>query len=255
VAVAVVYRHTAVLVVPYQGRYCQQRQRQVYHEPRGRPVHNFSRAGHLSYSVHMPLHGCVVCSTSPWHGMGVRQLVEMMGGRYSSVADADVTHVVGARITHRHHVACAMFPELTVLHPSWVWACYWRDEQVPTERYELDFVLAAQRTGTSTKYGTRAQFNAEVAQYQRAEMRTAGMGTTLARVLRLPQYARSRHWPFVCRVLLPTRFWGPIVRDANWARRRALLMGLRHRRVAGNGPLARTSRLPPALQRLILLYC
>lgn len=187
--------------------------------------------------------------------MGVRQLVEMMGGRYSSVADADVTHVVGARITHRHHVACAMFPELTVLHPSWVWACYWRDEQVPTERYELDFVLAAQRTGTSTKYGTRAQFNAEVAQYQRAEMRTAGMGTTLARVLRLPQYARSRHWPFVCRVLLPTRFWGPIVRDANWARRRALLMGLRHRRVAGNGELARTSRLPPALQRLILLYC
>ena len=187
--------------------------------------------------------------------MSMRQLVEMMGGRYSSVADTDVTHIIGTRSTYRYHVARAMFPELHVLHPSWVWACYWSDKRVSTERYELDFVLAAQRTGTSTKYGTRAQFNAEVVQYQRAEMRTAGMGTTLVRVLQLPQYSRSWNWPYVCRVLLPTRFWGHMVRDANWARRRQLMMAMRHRHVTGNDPMARTSRLPPALQRLILRYC
>lgn len=197
-----------------------------------------------------------MCSTSPWNGMGVRDLVKRMGGRYSSVIDANVTHVVGARVTHRHHVVQAMYPSIAVLHQSWVWACYWRDERVPTERYELDFVLAAQRTGTSSKYGTRAQFNAEVVQYQRAEMRTAGMGTNLARVIRLPQYAKSKNWPFVCRVLLPTRFWGHIVRDANWARRRLLVMAMqRHSPVPGNAAMARASRLPPALHRLILQYC
>ena len=220
----------------------------------------------------MALEGCVVCSTMLWEGESLRHLVQEMGGQYSEVLDSYVTHVVTSRTnTHRYAVAQNNYPETPIVHPRWLWACYWNNAYTPVDSYHVDFYTAAQRTGTYTSLGTRALFYQELQQFHAVEERVLPHGIRGLCMRNLLQQARfdeeSPHWTFVCRMLQNTAFWGHDVRYINWKRRRTLLMCLRtsaapkprrRMRVCRDGPvpvLRRLALLPQELSDLVVAFC
>lgn len=221
----------------------------------------------------MALEGCVVCCTMLWEGESLRHLVQQMGGRYSEVIDSHVTHVVTSRTnTHRYAVAQELYPETPIVHPRWLWACYWSNAYTTVDCYHVDFYTAARRTGTSTALGTRVVFYTELQQYHEVEDRVLPHGIRGHCMRNLLQQARfdeeSPHWPFVCRKLQHTAFWGGTVRAVNWRRRRTLLMCLRRplaaskprrrMRACRDGPvpaLHYVARLPQDLADLVVAFC
>lgn len=220
----------------------------------------------------MALENCVVSCSTHWNGESLRVLVENLGGRYSETLDPWCTHVIAPRTNaHRYRVASARYPETPIVHPAWLWACYWNNgKAAPVGPYVTDFFTAARRTGTCTSRGTREQFYTELALFHAVEDRvlTRGIrGRCMANLL-LSEYfsVESEHWPFVCRMLQHTVFWGPRVRQVNWDRRCTLLMCLQHatqaprRRVqcGRGGPvpvLRRVAMLPRDLWRLVVRFC
>lgn len=226
-----------------------------------------------SFYSPMALENCVVSCAVLWEGESLRSLVHALGGRYSEVLDSHVTHVVTSRTnTHRYSVAKESYPETPVVHPRWLWACYWNNASAPVEPYQVDFYTAALRTGTYTARGTRALFYQELPLFHRVEDRVLSRGirgNCLRNVMRQPNFAaESPHWPFVCRTLQHTVFWGQVVRDMNWARRCPLLMCLlqakeaaaprRRMRCCRDGPvpvLRHLTQLPLELVALVVQYC
>ena len=224
----------------------------------------------------MALEGCVVCCTMNWEGESLRSLIENLGGQYSEALDSWCTHVVTTRTnTHRYRVASARYPETPIVHPAWLWACFWNEggQAVPVGPFMTDFFTAARRTGTCTSRGPRHLFYEELALYHTVEDRvlTHGIrGRCLANLLLCDYFSNeSVYWPFVCRTLQHTTFWGPRIREVNWSRRCTLLMCLlrvtqelvrrpRHISFCRDGPvpvLRRVAMLPLDLWRLIVRFC
>jgi len=220
----------------------------------------------------MALENCVVSCATLWEGESLRALVQELGGRYSEVLDSHVTHVVTSRTnTHRYKVAKESYPETPVVHPRWLWACYWNNASTSVEAYYVDFFTAAQRTGTHTSLGTRALFYKELQLFHSVEDRVLPHGIRGNCMRNLLQQARfdeeSPHWPFVCRELQHTAFWGACVRYINWIRRRTLLMCLlkakqavprRRMRCCRDGPvpvLRHLALLPFDLWSLVVQFC
>lgn len=218
------------------------------------------------------LEGCVICCGSTWHNCHLPSLVRALGGRHSPVLDASCTHVITARVnTHRFRVARERTPELPLLHPRWLWACYWSGRQVRADQYVVDFYMDALRTGTCSSLGSRDCFYRELPRFLAVEMRVKPHdGCCMASLLEIEQYDEENpDWPFVSRMLQDTTFWGPVVRNMNWVRRRALLMCLlqkqklpgsprRRMRACRDGPvpvLRHVVRLPPELWRLVVAFC
>lgn len=208
-----------------------------------------------------------------WEGESLRNLVQELGGQYSEVLDSHVTHVITSRTnTHRYYVAKESYPETPVVHPRWLWACYWNNASTPVEPYEVDFYTAARRTGTCTSLGTRELFYQELPLFHQVEDRVLPHGIRghcLRNLLCQARFdAESPHWPFICRVLQHTAFWGHDVRHVNWVRRRTLLMCLlqakeaaaprRRMRCCRDGPvpvLRHLARLPFELVAMVVQYC
>lgn len=211
-----------------------------------------------------------------WEGESLRSLIAELGGRYSEALDSWCTHVVTTRTnTHRYRVASARYPETPIVHPAWLWACYWNEggQAVPVGPFMTDFFTAARRTGTCTSRGPRQLFYEELALYHAVEDRvlTHGIrGRCLANLLMCDDFPNeSPHWPFVCRTLQHTAFWGPRVREVNWVRRRTLLMCLlrvppvppaprRRMRCCRDDPvpvLRRVAMLPLDLWRMVVRFC
>ena len=221
------------------------------------------------------LNGCVVCCSSDyWESCHLPRLICTMGGTCVHALEDSCTHVVtSSTSTPRYKVARSRFPHLPVVHPRWLWACYWSAAPVETERYAVDFYREAIRTGTSTARGSRAVFFRELPLFRAVEDRVLPhgiRGRCMANLLHGEGFdADSPFWPYVSRQLQRTTFWGAHVRQLNWARRRVLLLCLlrpapppqppRPRmRSCQDGPvpvLRRVARLPPELWRSIVSFC
>jgi len=222
----------------------------------------------------MALEDCVVCCPSLWQGASLRGLIESMGGRYSDHMDSHVTQVVTAHTgSHRYKVALANYPETPMVHPAWLWACYWSGSIVQIDRYRTDFYAAAQRTGTCTSYGTRAIFYRELMTFHAVEEHVLPHGIRghcMAGLIRESGFdTESPYWPFVCRMLQHTVFWGSQVRQVNWTRRGTLMMCLvkgicapprpakracRYGGCADAPVLRRLACLPTELQRVVMQF-
>lgn len=221
----------------------------------------------------MVLEGCVVCCARVWQSCHLPNLVRVLGGHYSEVLDDTCTHVVTSRInSHRYRVAQENYPHLPVVHPRWLWACYWSPTLPSVLQFAVDFYLDAMQTGTCTGVGSRELFYRELPLFRAVEDRVLPhgiRGRCMANLLASDDFsAESPFWPFVCRTLQHTTFWGFRVRCTNWARRRMLLMCLlraspppeprRRMRACQDGPvpvLRRVARLPPELWRHVVAYC
>lgn len=189
----------------------------------------------------MALADCVICCTSQWEGHSLRCLVEDLGGQFSRVLDSWCTHVITARTnTHRAYIAAEAFPDIPVVHPTWLWACFWHNTRVPLEPYATDFYTAAQRTGTSSALGSRVLFYKELPAFHLVEdhvLPKGARGRCMANLLDSSYFhLESPQWPFVSRTLQHTTFWGPRVREINWRRRCTMLMCLL---------VAKADKLPP----------
>ena len=92
----------------------------------------------------MALEGCVICTTSILECMDVRNLVEGMGGEFNSTLSSHCTHVIATRTgSHRYHVARSFTPDVPIVHPQWLWTCYWYRRLVSHDSFEIDFMQAA----------------------------------------------------------------------------------------------------------------
>ena len=199
-------------------------------------------------------------------------LIEQMGGQYVQYPNPRCTHIVTRNTrTTRYQYARTVFPAALIVHPRWLWACYWMAQRPPEEPFLTDFYTGAQRTGTFTFYGTREQFFAELPLYQDVENHIGVHGKLLANMISFPGYDDDNgKWGYLSRKLQHTRFWGPQVREMNWKRRRKLLMPLKKRcsnnvkrvrrymRACHDGPAAAmliVAALPTALQRVVIRYC
>jgi hypothetical protein len=163
----------------------------------------------------MLLEDCVIWCPTSYQGYPLLALVKALGARYSAVLDSYCTHVVCSNAnTHRYIHGGGYVPEIPIVHPSWLWKCYWRMDfcTACVEPYLLDFFLDARRMGTVSTLGTRELFYQEMPHMQ-------------AVIARCPDWLddKSPHWPFVCRKLQNTAFWGVRVRQVNWARRWPIL--------------------------------
>lgn len=178
-----------------------------------------------------PLENCVICGTMLWEGESVRRLIELLGGVYSEYLSASCTHVVTTRTnTHRYLLAKERYPDIPVVHPRWLWACYWTLKKPAVEPYMTDFHAGTKRTGTSVSLGTRSQFFLELGQYHKVEDHLSMNGSLLASLMQDEDYdSNNPEWGFVSRHLQDTAFWGAKVRNANWRRRRLLAMCLLQR--------------------------
>ena len=220
------------------------------------------------------LRGCVICCSSrPWQSCYLPSLVRSMGGTPSEVLDGTCTHVVTSQVnSHRSHVAAANYPGVPVVHPRWLWACYWSTTRPGTEQFAIDFYTEAKRTGTCTALGSRALFFAELSTFQAVEDHVLPhgiRGRCMANLLCSDCFDRdSPFWPYVSRQLQNTTFWGYRVRSMNWDRRRTLLLCLLQRtappaprsrmRSCCDGPvpvLRRLAHLPADVWRHVLTYC
>ena len=163
----------------------------------------------------MLLEDCVIWCPPSYLGYPLPSLVKALGARYTAILDSYCTHVVSANVkTHRYVLASTGYPEIPIVHPSWLWECYWRLDfyAARVEPFILDFYIDARRMSTVTTLGTRELFYQEVPCMQ-------------AVLARGPDWLddKSPHWPFVCRKLQNTAFWGIHVRQVNWARRWPIL--------------------------------
>lgn len=220
------------------------------------------------------LAGCVVSCSSTYQGCHLPNLVRTLGGSHTQTLDDSCTHVVTSSTrSHRYLLARYNYPHIPVVHPRWLWACYWsRDQPPPMSKFAVDFYLEAMRTGTCTALGTRRLFYRELPLFVAVEDHVLPhgiRGRCMANLLNSEFFDReSPHWPFVCRALQHTAFWGTRIRCANWQRRRVLLMCLqrgslppvprRYMRACHDGPvpvLRRVARLPPELWRKVVAYC
>ena len=179
----------------------------------------------------MSLAGCVVHCSLTWQRCALDSLVTMLGATFSVTLDDRCTHVLTARAgSHRHHVAKVVYPNVHVLHPKWLWACFWSRERVNEDKYDIDFFTDTLRCGTSTVFGTRELFKLELPLFRLAERRvrsTNGFKDNLKDLLHNDDFdTTSPHWSFVSQVLQGTLFWGTFVRSRNWKRRRVLVMCL-----------------------------
>lgn len=218
------------------------------------------------------LEGCVIHCSRNWQSCSLPSLVRTLGGTYSEALDASCTHVLTSSAnSHRRHIAQAVFPHIPVLHPRWLWACYWSLERPLEESFAIDFYMEALRTGTCTSMGSKHLFYCELPLFHVVENHVLPhgiRGRCMANLLSDDSFAaESQHWPFVCRMLQHTTFWGRRVRSINWARRRTLAMCLfQHRmppaprkrmRACHDGPvpvLRRVARLPPELWMHVITY-
>ena len=223
------------------------------------------------------LQNCVICAPRTLENKSFSSLIEQMGGKFSEYVTDKCTHIITRNTrTRRYQNARTRLPNVPIVHPRWLWACYWMQMRAPTEPYLTDFYTALQRTGTFAFYGTRDKFFLELPLYQDAENHVGAHGTILASMMSEPGYDHDNEkWGYVSRKLQNTLFWGPKVREMNWKRRRKLvmpLMQLRHlKHCSGNvkrvrrymrscqdGPafaMVLLAALPCALQRVVIQYC
>ena len=179
----------------------------------------------------MPLSGCVIHCSLTWQRCALDSLVLMLGATYSPTLDETCTHVLTARAgSHRHHVAKVAYPDVHVLHPKWLWACFWSRQRAAESKYDIDFFTDTLRSGTSTAYGTKEQFDLELPLLRLAERRVQSKEHTsrsLKQLLMTDDFDTvSPNWSFVSQVLQHTLFWSPRIRARNWNRRRVILMCL-----------------------------
>jgi hypothetical protein len=166
----------------------------------------------------MALANCVICTSTTREADHVRSLVEQLGGRYTDAFNENCTHLVSAcEGSFRCRIASTRpsLSYLRVVHPRFLWACWWSGYLVPWDRYLLCFVKAASRTGTCTSLGSYQLFLEEVPLYYSAQ------------ALRNPVWGTGPNWGRVSRLLQNTVFWGKRVRNMNWRRRSASLLLLR----------------------------
>ena len=212
-----------------------------------------------------PLENCVVCAAMLWEGESMRTLVEHLGGTYSESLHDQCTHVITSRTnTSRYLLATKRYPNIPIVHPRWLWVCYWNLIKAPLDPYMTDFLHGTERAGTSTKHGTRATFLREVAIFHGIERRLNLQGTMLASKLHNDSCSE---WGYISRQLQHTQFWGYIVRNMNWKRRRALMLlltrcsarpgGKKYKAVVYNTRtmLCNMLGLPLVLQQHIIQFC
>ena len=219
-----------------------------------------------------PLAECVISCAQKWEGESLRKLIEALGGQFSEVLTSYCTHVVTCNTSTRRYLeACERFPETPIVHPQWLWACYWSiydTSAPPMEPYMTDFLCTARRTGTCTSLGSRSQFFLELGRYHTVEDYVGVKGSLMASLLRAENYDDCNPaWGFVSRQLQDTVFWGRQVRDMNWRRRRCLAQCLltdsnhseqalklsKHHKKKPNA-LRRLATMPIELRRAVLSY-
>ena len=174
----------------------------------------------------MRMEDCVICCSYTY-----KPLVTALGARYTPVTDSYCTHVLAREVPRD-----TQYPETPVVHPEWLWESYWRPDfcAAPVEPYLIDFYLEARRMDTETTLGTRELFYQEMPRMQAVLACTRNWLDD-----------QGPHWPFVCRQLQNTAFWGPRVRQLNWARRWPLL---------AHGLRGRVGPLPPELWRAVVQF-
>ena len=222
-----------------------------------------------------PLHGCVVWAPRVWDGVPFARLIAQMGGTICEYPTTKCTHIVTTTTrTRRFQHARQNFSHVPIVHPRWLWACYWMQVRAPVEPFLTDFYTSLQRTGTFAFYGSREHFFKELPLYHDVEDHIGVHGNTLAVMMSFPDYdLNNSNWGYLSRKLQHTTFWGPKVREFNWKRRRKLILPLRTRcsdNARRVGKIRRYMRkchdgaafamfivqaLPSALQRAVIEYC
>ena len=218
------------------------------------------------------LQNCVICASMELDGVSLQSLIEQMGGTHCLYPTRKCTHIITRNTrTRRFHYARTKFPDVPIVHPRWLWACFWMQVLASVEPFLTDFYTGTQRTGTFAFYGTRDQFFQELPLYQDAERHVGSQGNMLATYMSYPGYDDDNEkWGYISRKLQNTRFWGPKVREMNWNRRRKLVLPLknhcsdnvkrvrRYMRACQDGPASAmliVAALPTALQRVVIQYC
>jgi len=191
-------------------------------------------------------------------------MATVMGATTRDDVDYSCTHLVSAELEDTVEFTQSFYPWIRIVHVRWIAKCWMRAKRASEREYDLAFYLAAQRTGTSTRISCRNIFFSELTVFHAVEEQVAPL--SLKSLLAGKGNPRSLAvWPWVCKLMQDTDFWGHLVRDINWRARRTVVMALtgsvrrpRSRpRVARDGPahvLRRVAHMPPDIQRAIIEY-
>lgn len=225
-----------------------------------------------------PLLGTRVhCSGSPQLRNTVQFIVHSLGGSYSLTPSPSCTHIVASEVDHTVKVCRLYHPDIPVVHPRWLTKCWTARMMASIDPHMLFYVLEAQRTGTSTRYGSSLLFYTELPRFLCVEREVRNYlpeyialpPRWLARFLGGPLEVRSctRTWNLVWQQLSDTTFWGFQLRQMNWEARRVYLMALiraaprlkerKRMRGVADGPvlaLKRLAFLPDVLWPVVLKY-